>query len=74
VIRTGAGLGSNTLDWRPIIGECRGVPGFHVLFAGLGFTLGLVCAQMMADVLTQPTASRAADAFAPASHAGAPTT
>ena len=71
VIRTWAGLGSNTPDWQPIIGECPQVPGFHILFAGLGFTLGLVCAQMMADLLVEPTAAtrRAADAFAPSRYA-----
>jgi glycine/D-amino acid oxidase-like deaminating enzyme len=71
VIRTWAGLGSNTPDWQPIVGECAQVPGFHVLFAGLGFTLGLVCAQMMADLLIHPTASarRAAEAFAPSRYA-----
>lgn len=72
VIRTWAGLGSNTPDWRPIIGECPQVPGFHVLFAGLGFTLGLTCAQLMADLLTQSYASSssALSAFAPSRHAG----
>jgi len=74
VIRTWAGLGSNTPDWQPIIGECPQVPGFHVLFAGLGFTLGLVCAQMMADLLSERTAAGSAlDAFAPSRYAGAAT-
>ena len=75
VIRTWAGLGSNTPDWRPIIGECHGVPGFHILFSGLGFTLGPVCAQMMADLLTRPGAAdgRVPPAFAPGSGAGTPT-
>jgi len=71
VIRTWAGLGSNTPDWRPIIGECPQVPGFHVLFAGLGFTLGLVCAQLMADLLTQASPSSALAVFAPSRDAGA---
>jgi len=72
VIRTWAGLGANTPDWAPIVGECPQVPGFHVLFAGLGFTLGLTCAQLVADLLTQPNgADRGAlTAFAPGRHAG----
>lgn len=75
VIRTWAGLGSNTPDWQPIIGECPQMPGFHVLFAGLGFTLGLVCAQIMADQLTETTASArgAFEAFAPGRYAATTT-
>lgn len=72
IIRTWAGLGANTPDWAPIVGECPQVPGFHVLFAGLGFTLGLTCAQLMAELLTQPNGpgSAALTAFAPSRHAG----
>ncbi len=72
VIRTWAGLGANTPDWAPIIGECSHVPGFYVLFAGLGFTLGLACAQLMAELLTGRDASKtgALAAFAPSRHAG----
>jgi glycine/D-amino acid oxidase-like deaminating enzyme len=74
VLRTWAGLGANTPDWQPIIGECPAVPGFHVLFAGLGFTLGLTCAQIMADLLTRPPAASGPGVtdFAPIRHAGRP--
>lgn len=69
IIRTWAGLGSNTPDWRPVIGEAPGVPGFHILFAGLGFTLGLVCARLMAELLTGDRAAASALVmFAPGAH------
>lgn len=72
IIRTWAGLGSNTPDWRPVIGEAPAVPGLHILFAGLGFTLGLVCARLMAELLTgaRATTSPALAAFAPGSPPG----
>ncbi len=70
VLRTWAGLGANTPDWHPIIGEYAGAPGFHVLFAGLGFTLGLTCAQRMADMLIRPGSADADAAFAPARYIG----
>ncbi|HLJ61901.1 MAG TPA: FAD-dependent oxidoreductase [bacterium] len=74
VLRTWAGLGANTPDWRPIIGEYAPAPGFYVLFAGLGFTLGLTCAQRMADLLRQPTGahSAAGTAFAPGRYIESP--
>lgn len=74
IIRTWAGLGANTPDWRPIIGECPHVPGFHVLFAGLGFTLGLICAEIMAELLVRgdAPAGGALTAFAPGGHADYP--
>jgi len=71
VTRSWAGMGANTPDWRPIVGECDGVPGFFTLFAGLGFTLGLVCAQQLVDRMTSPRDMRTTmvpkdDAVAPA--------
>lgn len=49
LVRTWAGIWAYTSDFAPIVGESQRVPGFHVLMAPTGFTLGPMVSRMLAD-------------------------
>lgn len=49
----------------PVIGEVASEPGFYVLASGVGFTLGPLLGQSMAEIVTRGTSSFAIDAFSP---------
>ena len=57
LVRTWAGVGGNTPDWGPILGESPGARGFYVLFAGVGFTLGPICARLLAEQIATGSTS-----------------
>jgi glycine/D-amino acid oxidase-like deaminating enzyme len=65
VIRTWGGLGANTSDWLPVIGEAKRVRGFYTLFVGLGFTLGPISAQLLSEIVTGAEPSANVDAYSP---------
>lgn len=55
-VRSWTAMVNGTPDWRPIIGEAPGVPGFYLcLFPWMGFSAGPMTARIVADlVLGQP--------------------
>lgn len=55
-VRSWTAMVNGTLDWRPIIGEAPGCPGFFLcLFPWMGFSAGPMTARIIADlVLGQP--------------------
>ncbi|MGA1670649.1 MAG: FAD-dependent oxidoreductase, partial [Candidatus Nanopelagicaceae bacterium] len=55
LIRTWSGVWAYTRDFKPILGESRKVPGYHVAMVPTGFTLGPMVAQMLAEYMTAPS-------------------
>ena len=55
LVRTWSGVMAFTDDAAPIVGESVRVPGFHVLIATTGFTLGPLLAQLLAEELSAGT-------------------
>jgi sarcosine oxidase, subunit beta len=55
-VRSWTAMVNGTPDWRPIIGEAPGMPGFYLcLFPWMGFSAGPMTARIVADlVLGQP--------------------
>ncbi|NWA02590.1 NAD(P)/FAD-dependent oxidoreductase [Pseudomonas gingeri] len=52
VIRTWAAVVNGTDDWRPILGEAPGVPGFFMgFFPWMGFTAGPIVARIIASLV-----------------------
>jgi sarcosine oxidase subunit beta len=52
VIRTWAAVVNGTDDWKPILGEVPGVPGFFInFFPWMGFTAGPAVAQIIASLV-----------------------
>ncbi|MBT5415760.1 MAG: FAD-binding oxidoreductase, partial [Rhodospirillaceae bacterium] len=52
VVRTWAGFVNGTEDWRPILGEAPGLPGYFVAaFPWFGFTAGPLSGRLMADLI-----------------------
>jgi sarcosine oxidase, subunit beta len=52
LVRTWPAIVNGTADWKPILGEVPGVPGFFVnVFPWMGFTAGPVCARVTADLV-----------------------
>jgi sarcosine oxidase subunit beta len=49
LVRSWGGMGSNTDDGLPIVGESTTVRGFHVAYAPLGFTMGPITGQLFAE-------------------------
>lgn len=49
LVRSWSGMGGGSSDGLPIIGESRALPGFHVVYAPLGFTMGPVCGRVFAE-------------------------
>lgn len=52
LVRTWAGIWAYTKDFAPIVGESSIVPGFHVVMAPTGFTLGPMVAKLLAESMT----------------------
>lgn len=52
LMRTWSGVWAFTKDFKPILGESKKVPGFHVAMVPTGFTLGPMVAQMLANYMT----------------------
>ena len=52
LIRTWSGVWAYTKDFKPILGESKRVPGYHVAMVPTGFTLGPMVAQMLAEYMT----------------------
>ncbi|MDA0704606.1 MAG: FAD-binding oxidoreductase [Proteobacteria bacterium] len=52
VVRTWAGFVNGTEDWRPILGEAPGLPGYFVAaFPWFGFTAGPLSGRLMTDLI-----------------------
>lgn len=58
-------MGSNSIDGLPIIGESSAVPGFHVAYAPLGFTMGPITGQLFSEKFLTGTASLPLTPYAP---------
>ena len=52
LLRTWSGVWAYTKDFKPILGESRKVPGYHVAMVPTGFTLGPMVAQLLANYMT----------------------
>lgn len=52
LMRTWSGVWAYTKDFKPILGESKKVPGYHVAMVPTGFTLGPMVAQMLANQMT----------------------
>ena len=51
-VRTWAAIVNGTDDWKPILGEVPGVPGFFVnFFPWMGFTAGPIAARIVASLV-----------------------
>jgi sarcosine oxidase, subunit beta len=60
LLRTWPATVNGTADWRPILGEVPGVPGFFVCcFPWIGFTAGPIAGRIVADLLLGRGASAA---------------
>jgi glycine/D-amino acid oxidase-like deaminating enzyme len=51
LIRTWTGIWAYTTDFAPIVGESQRVPGFHVVMAPTGFTLGPLVSRLLAEYM-----------------------
>ena len=52
VVRSWAGVVNGTHDWKPILGECPGVPGFYIVFfPWVGFTAGPLAGRIAASLV-----------------------
>ncbi|GGK50873.1 NAD(P)/FAD-dependent oxidoreductase [Salinarimonas ramus] len=70
VVRTWPALVNGTADWRPILGEPPGVPGFYMaIFPWMGFTAGPVAARLVADMILGRESAIDVAAFAPGAKA-----
>lgn len=68
LLRTWAAFVNGNADWRPIIGEAPGAPGFFMAYAPwVGFTASLVTGSIVADLAQDKTPQTRADLskFAP---------
>jgi sarcosine oxidase subunit beta len=64
LLRTWVATVNGTADWRPVLGEVPGMPGFHMLvFPWLGFSAGPAAARVVVDQLLGRSCARAADRF-----------
>jgi sarcosine oxidase, subunit beta len=54
LVRTWSGVMAFTDDLTPLVGETARLPGYHVLVATTGFTLGPLLARMLAEELASP--------------------
>jgi glycine/D-amino acid oxidase-like deaminating enzyme len=62
VMRSWAGMVNGTHDWKPILGECAGVPGFYIVFfPWLGFTAGPLAGRIAASLVQGKQPPTAAD-------------
>ena len=52
LLRTWPAIVNGTADWKPIMGEVPGVPGFYLaMFPWMGFTAGPIAAKLTAQLL-----------------------
>ena len=52
LLRTWTAIVNGTADWKPILGELPGQPGFFLnMFPWLGFSAGPVAARIVADLV-----------------------
>jgi glycine/D-amino acid oxidase-like deaminating enzyme len=52
LVRTWPAIVNGTADWKPVLGEVRGIPGFYMtVFPWLGFSAGPIVARITADLL-----------------------
>lgn len=51
LIRVWSGVWAFTNDFKPIVGESKKVPGYHVAMVPTGFTLGPLVANMLAEYI-----------------------
>ncbi|MBV9701915.1 MAG: FAD-binding oxidoreductase, partial [Methylobacteriaceae bacterium] len=52
LLRTWPAIVNGTADWRPILGEVPGVPGFYICcFPWMGFTAGPICGLAVAELI-----------------------
>ncbi|MEN9516147.1 MAG: hypothetical protein RLZZ159_13 [Actinomycetota bacterium] len=58
LMRTWSGVWAFTKDFKPILGESKKVPGFHVAMVPTGFTLGPMVAQLLANYMTHESNSK----------------
>jgi sarcosine oxidase, subunit beta len=66
IVRTWAAIVNGTADWRPILGEVPGVPGFHMaFFPWMDFTAGPLVAEIVAAGVLGRASPFDARAFAP---------
>jgi glycine/D-amino acid oxidase-like deaminating enzyme len=65
LLRTWAGLGADSADVSPMIGESERVRGFYVLESSFGFTLGPLSARLLSEQLLTGTPSLPIGAFSP---------
>ena len=65
VVRSWAGMGSHSADGLPIIGEASAVPGFHIVYAPLGFTMGPIVGKLFSEHLLTGESSLPIDAYSP---------
>ncbi|MGP9818510.1 NAD(P)/FAD-dependent oxidoreductase [Salinarimonas sp. NSM] len=70
VVRTWPALVNGTADWRPILGEPPGVPGFYMaIFPWMGFTAGPIAARLVTDMILGRESGIDVSAFAPGAEA-----
>jgi len=65
LVRSWGGMGSNSIDGLPIIGESSTVRGFHVAYAPLGFTMGPITGQLFSEQFLTGSASLPLAPYAP---------
>ncbi len=51
LVRTWTGVWAFTTDFKPILGESRKIPGYHVAMVPTGFTLGPMVATLLAEYM-----------------------
>ncbi|MFO0995869.1 MAG: FAD-binding oxidoreductase [Alphaproteobacteria bacterium] len=52
LVRSWPAMVNGTADWKPVLGEVRGIPGFYMtVFPWLGFSAGPIVARITADLL-----------------------
>lgn len=55
LVRVWSGVWAYTTDFKPILGESKRVPGYHVAMVPTGFTLGPMVSRMLAEYMTSKT-------------------
>lgn len=65
LVRSWGGMGSNSIDGLPIIGESSAVPGFYVAYAPLGFTMGPIIGQLFSEMFLTANASLPLSPYSP---------
>lgn len=71
LVRSWSGMGGGSIDGLPILGASSRVPGFHVAYAPLGFTMGPTCGRLFAELFVTGHASIPLEPFSPDRFLGA---